>query len=320
MQLYETMQTRHTTMVVGETGGGKSVIIHTLARAQTAMGSNTKLSILNGKSIPVSELYGVLDPDTRDWTDGLLSNTFRELNRPLVTDKDEKRYIVFDGDVDAVWVENMNSVMDDNKLLTLPNGERIRLQPYVKLLFEVADLQYASPATVSRCGMVYVDPKNLGYLPYVWRWLQMRPEAEAAALQPLFDKYLPPLVDFVAEGADGDQMVKRLRLTVPRTRLNLATQLCTMLEVLLTEDAVAANPGVAEGAAIEALFLFCATWSLGGAVVQNAGVADRARFDEFLKRLAGLPTTEGAVVEVLSGPGLFHASSSSTLHGTMPES
>lgn len=49
-----------------------------------------------------------------------------------------------------VWVENMNSVMDDNKLLTLPNGERIRLAAHVKLLFEVADLQYASPATISR--------------------------------------------------------------------------------------------------------------------------------------------------------------------------
>jgi hypothetical protein len=44
----------------------------------------------------------------------------------------------------------MNSVMDDNKLLTLPNRERIRLQQHVKLLFEVADLQYASPATISR--------------------------------------------------------------------------------------------------------------------------------------------------------------------------
>ena len=51
--------------------------------------------------------------------------------------QDEARYILFDGDVDAVWVESMNSVMDDNKLLTLANGERIRLQPYARLLFEV---------------------------------------------------------------------------------------------------------------------------------------------------------------------------------------
>ena len=72
------------------------------------------------------------------------------MNRPLPPERDEARYLVFDGDVDAVWVENMNSVMDDNKLLTLPNGERIRLQQHVKLLFEVADLQYASPATISR--------------------------------------------------------------------------------------------------------------------------------------------------------------------------
>ena len=55
--------------------------------------------------------------------------------------QDEAKYLVFDGDVDAVWVENMNSVMDDNKLLTLPNGERIRLQPHCRLLFEV--IQFA---------------------------------------------------------------------------------------------------------------------------------------------------------------------------------
>jgi dynein heavy chain len=77
------------------------------------------------------------DPDTRDWTDGLLSSIFREMARPVVGDKEERRYLVFDGDVDALWVEDMNSLMDDNKLLTLPNGERIRLPNHCKLLFEV---------------------------------------------------------------------------------------------------------------------------------------------------------------------------------------
>ena len=109
IQLYETMLTRHTTMVVGNTGGGKSVIINTLARSQTKMGVATKLYVVNPKAQTVSELYGELDPETRDWTDGLLSHTFRELTKPLPKDKEEARYIVFDGDVDAVWVENMNS-------------------------------------------------------------------------------------------------------------------------------------------------------------------------------------------------------------------
>ena len=92
------------------------------------------------------ELYGILDPITRDWTDGLLSNIFREINRP--TDKNEKKYIVYDGDVDALWVENMNSVMDDNKLMTLANGERIRLQKHCAMLFEVCirNILHRSPS------------------------------------------------------------------------------------------------------------------------------------------------------------------------------
>jgi dynein heavy chain len=77
VQLYEVLMTRHTVMVVGQTGGGKSVILSTLARAQTAMGRRTALHVLNPKAITVAELYGVLDKDTRDWTDGLLSNIFR---------------------------------------------------------------------------------------------------------------------------------------------------------------------------------------------------------------------------------------------------
>jgi dynein heavy chain, axonemal len=89
------------------------------------------------------------------------------------------RWILFDGDVDAVWVENMNSVMDDSKLLTLNNGERVRLEKYTKLLFEVWDLFWASPATISRCGMVYVDPKNLGYEPYFNRWKRRNFGAES---------------------------------------------------------------------------------------------------------------------------------------------
>lgn len=67
----------------------------------------------------------------------------------------KRQWIVFDGDVDPEWVENLNSVLDDNKLLTLPNGERLSLPPNVRIMFEVQDLKYATLATVSRCGMVW---------------------------------------------------------------------------------------------------------------------------------------------------------------------
>ena len=45
--------------------------------------------------------------------------------------------------------------MDDNKLLTLPNGERLNLPPNVRIVFEVEHLRYATLATVSRCGMIW---------------------------------------------------------------------------------------------------------------------------------------------------------------------
>lgn len=113
MQLYETLLTRHCVMIVGPTQGGKSVVLQTLARAQAkAFKLPTKLHTLNPKALSVSELYGTLSDVSRDWSDGLLSKLFREVNEPLKRVGDvilhEARYIVFDGDVDALWVENMN--------------------------------------------------------------------------------------------------------------------------------------------------------------------------------------------------------------------
>jgi len=132
----------------------------------------------------------------------------------------------------------MNSVMDDNRLLTLANGERIRLQKHCAMLFEVFDLQYASPATISRCGMVYVDPKNLGYEPYWQRWLNNRAkrQTEFAGLTKLYQKYVPLCVDMICEGVVEGRIGQRLKGVIPLTNLNLVTQLTKMLDALLGQE------------------------------------------------------------------------------------
>ncbi|XP_057687718.1 dynein axonemal heavy chain 10-like isoform X2 [Corythoichthys intestinalis] len=288
VQMYETMMTRHTTMIVGPTGGGKSVVISTLCQAQTKLGLHTKLYPLNPKAVSVIELYGILDPDTRDWTDGLLSNIFRDINKP--TDKQERRYILFDGDVDALWVENMNSVMDDNKLLTLANGERIRLQAHCALLFEVGDLQYASPATVSRCGMVFVDPQNLRYTPYWQKWLTERPIKEQQVLDNLFEKYVYRLIDVIVQGLADRKQVQIFKTVVPQTDLNMVSQLCMTLDALLeTENQSAA---VLECYFVEALLL-----SLGATLLDN----EREKFDYLVKKHSGLFIVNDD--KTLAGPG-----------------
>jgi dynein heavy chain len=89
-------------------------------------------------------------------------------------EKSDKKLIIFDSPIDTSWIESMNSLMDDNKLLTLANGERISMSSQVTLLFETEDLSTASPATVSRAGIVYCDYDKLGWKPYLESWLKQK--------------------------------------------------------------------------------------------------------------------------------------------------
>jgi dynein heavy chain len=127
-----------------------------------------KRVVLNPKSISMGELYGEVNQATQEWFDGLASMTMRTAAQET---GDEKTWVVFDGPVDALWIENMNTVLDDNMTLCLANGQRIKLRSQMRMLFEVQDLAVASPATVSRCGMVYLTVEELGWKPFVKTWI-----------------------------------------------------------------------------------------------------------------------------------------------------
>ncbi len=111
--------------------------------------------MIDPKAISKNELYGKLDDTTMSWTDGIFTHILRKINENARGESNKRHWLILDGDVDPEWVENLNSVLDDNKLLTLPNGERIGIPSNVKIMFEVESLKYATLATVSRCGMVW---------------------------------------------------------------------------------------------------------------------------------------------------------------------
>ena len=125
IELYETICVRHGLMVVGGAFSGKTKVINILKRAMAAITDDPNFDhgvvdfFINPKSILQDQLYGKFDADTGEWIDGVLAITIRNCAESTTPDR---KWIIFDGPVDAVWIENMNTVLDDNKKLCLSSG------------------------------------------------------------------------------------------------------------------------------------------------------------------------------------------------------
>ncbi|TMS02286.1 Dynein heavy chain 2, axonemal [Larimichthys crocea] len=200
-------------------------------------------------------------------------------------EKSDEKWIVFDGPVDTLWIESMNSVMDDNKVLTLINGERISMPEQVSLLFEVENLAMASPATVSRCGMVYNDYSDLGWKPFVQSWLVKRSKAEAAHLKLLFEKYIESTLNFKKSNC---------KEVIPITDLNGVTSLCRLYDCLATSsNGVNTSDTDNLGRIVELWFIFSLIWSICASVDEDG----RRKLDNFLREIDGTFPIKDTVYE-----------------------
>jgi len=164
---------RHCCFIIGSPGTGKTAVIKTLARAFSDNDCETICEFADPKAVTSNELFGCMNIKTKEWKDGVLSVIMRDMNKNNGPYKPTQFYkwIVLDGDVDPMWIESLNTVMDDNKVLTLVSQERIPLTPEMRLLLEVSNLKHATPATVSRGGVLFINDTDVGWKPYFESWM-----------------------------------------------------------------------------------------------------------------------------------------------------
>jgi dynein heavy chain len=337
IQLYETVAVRHGLMLVGATLSGKSTVLKTLAKSLTGLAKkewaapaeiggpdveagmsvpprNVRTKAINPKSLALSHLFGTFDENTHEWTDGVLANAVRNFASDLTMAADLK-WLVFDGPVDAVWIESMNTVLDDNKKLCLNSGEIVKITPEMTMMFEVDNLEQASPATVSRCGMVYLEPDQLGWKPLAKSWLGMLPDTDGLSghkefLLELLDSMVPSLLALVT---------KKLRSTSVVPELSMLTSMLSLFGAVLSDSGIVTSPdaigpdgnvcssawrenldvadldaiNAAERSRLEAMFIYSALWSIGG----NLDSDSRHSFHTaFHRLLTGEPLAEFHVV------------------------
>jgi len=283
IQLYDVTVLRHGLMTVGPTGGGKTCVKNMLAKTLTSLKKERDeyLEIrqfnMNPKSITMGQLYGSFDDLTHEWADGILCKLFREAVYDTV---ERQKWVVFDGPVDALWIESMNTVLDENKKLCLVSGEIITMTGWMRMIFEVEDLSVASPATVSRVGIIYLDPiATVGTKAMVTSWLQTLPAAVtkyAPQLQALFDTTLDAALDFHQ---------RNLKEYVNTVQPNLWRSIFNILDGFLKEYIVAEGEVVEKEREealthnVEQIFMFAMIWGVSA----SSDTVSRSKFSDWIR-------------------------------------
>uniref|UniRef100_A0A8C0VGU9 Dynein axonemal heavy chain 17 n=1 Tax=Cyanistes caeruleus TaxID=156563 RepID=A0A8C0VGU9_CYACU len=267
VQLEELLQVRHSVFVVGNAGCGKSQVLKSLNKTYKRLKRRPVTVDLDPKAVTCDELFGIIHPATREWKDGLFSTAMRDLAN--IT-HDGPKWIILDGDIDPMWIESLNTVMDDNKVLTLASNERIPLTPTMRLIFEISHLRTATPATVSRAGILYINPADLGWNPIVASWIETRTvKSEKAALMILFDKYLPPCLE---------KLRSEFKTITPVPEVTAIQTVLSLLECFLTPKNI---PADSPRELYELFFVFACIWAFGGALFQDQLVDHRQQFSKW---------------------------------------
>ena len=287
IQLYDTIQVRHGLMIVGPTGGGKTSNYKMLQKSLSDLHDGVKFfktetTIINPKSIRMEQLYCEKDLNTMEWINGIIPLVVQNINRE--NNSKVKYWIMFDGPVDTLWIENMNSVLDDSRKLCLSSSAIIVLNETITMMFEVEDLTFASPATVSRCGMVFMEPGAIGLMPHINSWMNKNIPPNLlkgnfdiiGKLKKLFNEFLENSINFTR---------KKIKEPCPTVNISLANSLLRILDCFLEKYREKEDNKVSEidieilFNCLPQIFIYAVVWSIGITTNEDG----RNKFNVFIR-------------------------------------
>jgi len=272
MQLYNISQVRHGIMVVGPTGSGKSAMIQLLQEClQNTKGIQYKLNRINPKAISPEDFYGAKSDKTKDkeWVDGVFTKIWEKCNKKNLK---QNTWIVLDGPLDCTWIENLNSVLDDNKMLTLANGQRIPMTDNVKLIFEIEQLNHAEPSTISRCGILFLSLEDLGWQTIIKNYLKTRTDQRTACNPNEMDIVMEFVKTYFEDTGLMDNLEKDYAPIMQTNQIVRATSFITIFNSLVKQHSTL------DKQSYEQLVVFSMSWALGG-------LLEMERKDQFQKSL-----------------------------------
>lgn len=223
MQLNEALSQRMGVVIVGPSQCGKSTLLSVLHKSLVAMGEKIEIHVMNPKACDRRQLLGYMDMDTREWFDGILTKSARQ---SISNGNDIRTWIICDGDIDPKWIEALNSVLDDNHLLSLPNGERIQFNDNVNFIFETHDLSFASPATISRMGMIYLSQQDIKLKIFIDSWCEkhIKDKQQRGMIVTWMNDIFMKCVNWIEKNIiNNDAVSSKLGFIVPTTVIGMVS-------------------------------------------------------------------------------------------------
>lgn len=280
-QLHNIYKNQSSIILVGQTGSGKTTSLDILEYAYNVLSQQSdndqfcpvKRTTICPNTLTFDELYGTQNLETGIFKLGIIESIFDNKSSNNSNNIRKEEWIVFDGQIRPNWIENLNTVLDDNKVLSLANAKTIKMSPFLHVFFEVPDLAEASPATLTRSSIIYFETSQLGWQPLLITQCQKNVYPLFLNNQNFIEKFndltnvsISQAVEFLSENESH----------LPSSTLSYIDSLVNIFVTLMNGQELNEKDGTH---IITALYVFAFIWSFGGHLEENK----RALFDSFVR-------------------------------------